>query len=57
MEINFDNNWAYENMGNSRTFFTPLNREIRRQNQTKKQALELNRRGKNEYLSDDSGRP
>lgn len=56
MDIYFDRIWSYENLNSGRTFFTPMHRDIRRQNHLRDVTKDLTRRAKNEDLPHDSGR-
>lgn len=56
MDQYFDRVWTHDNTGNSRTYFSPMNRDIRRQNYLKKLTSDLQKRTKNENISDDPKR-
>ena len=56
LERNFDQIWNTEDPNLSRTFFSPMNRDIRRINSLKRIISDLLKRSKNENLSNDSSR-
>ena len=56
MERNFDRIWNTNDPNLSRTFYSPMNRDLRRQNAMRKLIKDLNRRNKNDSLSNDPQR-
>ena len=56
MERNFDRIWSTNDPNLNRAFFSPMNRDIRRLNALRKLIAELNKRSRNEELSNDPKR-